>query len=125
MASFQAKGEDAEMIDWDRTAELRSEIGAEDYSEVVAMFLDEMEEEMVSLRNAPAVEQLEGKLHFLKGSALNLGFGAFAALCQVGETAAATGNFDQINLDDLAKVYDESKAEFLARMPEELAARCA
>lgn len=113
------------MIDWDRTAELRSEIGAEDYSEVVAMFLDEMEEEMVSLRKVPAAEQLEGRLHFLKGSALNLGFSAFAALCQAGETAAAKHDFDQIDLCDLAKVYDKSKSEFLARMPQELAARCA
>ena len=32
------------MIDWGRVRDLRSEIGADDFAEVVAMFLDEADE---------------------------------------------------------------------------------
>ena len=34
------------MIDWDRVSELRDEVGAEDFLEVVEMFLDEVNEEI-------------------------------------------------------------------------------
>ncbi|WP_442970022.1 hypothetical protein [Roseovarius sp. ZX-A-9] len=38
------------MIDWSRVAELRSEIGAEDFDEVVELFLEEVEAEISVLR---------------------------------------------------------------------------
>lgn len=113
------------MIDWDRATDLRTEIGADDFAEVVEMFLEEMEEEISSLRAGSGADRLEGRLHFLKGSALNLGFAAVAALCQTGERAAALGQADQIDLEPLFQSYDASKAEFLSRLRHELATHCA
>lgn len=103
------------MIDWTRVAELRDEIGAEDFGEVIEIFLEEVEGEIDALRGG-AQTDLEARLHFLKGSALNLGFRAFSELCQHGETAAAAGQTDQINLPETVQSFDLSKAEFLSGM---------
>jgi HPt (histidine-containing phosphotransfer) domain-containing protein len=61
-------------------------------------------------------------LHFLKGSALNLGFAAFADLCHGGERAAATGNQDGIDLDAVLDCYTRSKSEFIAGLAQVIAA---
>ena len=106
------------MIDWDRAATLRDEIGAEDFAEVVDMFIDEMEAEFAALRAAARDDRLEARLHFLKGSALNLGFEALATLCQTGESAAAQGNPGSIDLDGLCRTYEMSKMRFLRAMEE-------
>ena len=80
------------MIDWGRVRDLRSEIGAEDFAEVVAMFLDEADEVIARLTAERGAKALESDLHFLKGAALNLGFDALAAICQDGERRAAAGD---------------------------------
>lgn len=102
------------MIDWSRVAELREEIGPEDFSEVVEIFLEEVEGEIDALRGDGVQNDLEGTLHFLKGSALNLGFKEFSDLCQMGETAAAAGQMDQIDLPATVASFDRSKTEFLS-----------
>jgi HPt (histidine-containing phosphotransfer) domain-containing protein len=80
------------MIDWDRVRELRAEIGAEDFGEVAAMFLDEADEAVARLAPGLSAKSLEADLHFLKGAALNLGFVALSALCQEGERRASAGD---------------------------------
>lgn len=70
------------MIDWERVSDLRSEIGDQGFSEVVALFLEEADEVVQRLGSATDGTQILGDLHFLKGSALNLGFADLAALCQ-------------------------------------------
>ena len=75
--------------------------------------IEEVEEVMVRLISAPNPETYEEDLHFLKGSALSLGFSAFSDLCQIGEKAAANGQADSINLEKIFEVYAESKTEFL------------
>ena len=104
------------MINWDRVTELRDEIGAEDFDEVVEIFLEEVEEEITKLRTVADTDALEAPLHFLKGSALNLGFATFSELCQTGETAAAAGEGDTIDLAEILNCYDASKAEFLSAL---------
>lgn len=83
------------MIDWDHVANLRAEIGDSDFGEVAEMFLDEAEEVVARLRSGATARsgslRLEAELHFLKGSALNLGFRELAALCSDGERRAASG----------------------------------
>jgi histidine phosphotransfer protein HptB len=101
------------MIDWTRIAELRSEIGDEDLDEVVGLFLEETDEVIARLSDSVAVPTLESELHFLKGSALNLGFAALADLCQSGERAAATGQGGSIDLAPVIALYHASKAAFL------------
>ena len=104
------------MIDWKRVSELRDEIGAEDFGEVVELFLEEVEAEIDKLRRDVVLDNLESQLHFLKGSALNLGFEDFSKHCQHGETTAASGQQEQINLAQILTSYNVSKTEFLAAL---------
>ncbi|WP_371224790.1 Hpt domain-containing protein [Roseovarius sp. 2305UL8-3] len=104
------------MINWARVSELRDEIGAEDFGEVVEIFLEEVEEEIAALRDGIETRALESKLHFLKGSALNLGFADFAAICQAGERAAASGHYDAIDLPAVLGCYADSKTDFLGAL---------
>ena len=104
------------MIDWERVEELRDEIGPEDFGEVVELFLDEVEEVIERLRAAPDLTTLEADLHFLKGSALNLGFRSFSTLCQAGEIAAASGKPETVDLAKVVQVFFDSKAAFQERV---------
>jgi len=100
------------MIEWQRVSELREEIGAEDFADVVELFLEEVDDAIGRLRSSPDPDNFESDLHFLKGSALNLGFTAFAALCSVGEQMAATGAAAGIDIAAVIQAYDSARAEF-------------
>jgi len=100
------------MIDWDRIKELRAEIGEDDFGEVVEIFLEEVEEGIERLKSGLGDEALAVELHFLKGSALNLGFHSFSIRCQAGETAASEGKKDQVDLSGLIACYQDSKNAF-------------
>ncbi len=104
------------MIDWDRLNELRDEIGAEDLADVVSVFLEEADEVMAQVVAGLPAARMEAQLHFLKGSALNLGLRDFAELCQEGEKRAAAGAEAPVDLARLATVYDASKTAFLGAM---------
>lgn len=97
------------MISWERVNELRSEVGDEDFREVVELFLEEVEEVIARLRDSPEPARVEEDLHFLKGSALNLGFAALGDLCQIGEWQP-----DAVDLVAIVATYEGSKAEFMA-----------
>lgn len=101
------------MIDWNRVAELRQEVGAENFAEVAALFLDEADEATHRLVPPDDARSLESLLHFLKGAALNLGFRDLAALCQAGERQAALGD-TSVDLTQIRVVYAASKAAFAA-----------
>ena len=79
------------MLDWTRIDELLAEIGEADFGEVVTLFLEEADMAVDTLASRPADSALEEVLHFLKGSALNLGFADLALLCAEGERGAARG----------------------------------
>ncbi len=104
------------MINWKRVSELREEIGTEDFEEVVEIFLEEVEEEIDRLRTQSSPDNLENTMHFLKGSALNLGFSKFAELCQRGETAAADGESLNLEITAVTDCFDQSKAAFLDQL---------
>ncbi len=76
------------MIRWERVNELRDEVGADDFKEVVDLFLEEVEEVIERLRDSPDPTRFEEDFHFLKGSALNLGFGALGRSVPDGRKAA-------------------------------------
>lgn len=101
------------MINWTRLTELRDEIGADDFNEVVEIFLEEVEESLTSLSAAPPDADLRDIMHFLKGSALNLGFEALAELCRDGEDRAAKGQSVQIDREAVAGCYQSSRDAFL------------
>lgn len=89
------------MILWSRVNELRDEVGPEDFKEVIDRFRGDTDR-----------GQLEQDLHFLKGSALNLGFAEFSDMCQSGERLAAAGKADTVDLAAIVDSYDRSKIAF-------------
>ena len=109
------------MIDWTRVAELRDEVGAEDFAEVVALFLEETDAAVAELPGTSA-DALEEQLHFLKGSARNLGFGELARLCEAGERMAAEGRGDAVALDPIVACYRRARESFTQELPARLAA---
>jgi HPt (histidine-containing phosphotransfer) domain-containing protein len=101
------------MIDWNRVKDLRDEIGADSLQEVVEMFLEEADAEIAQLQGDTTLDTLESRLHALKGIALNLGFAQFSENCQAGETAAADGAEEHVDIADIIASYNASKAKFL------------
>lgn len=110
-----------DMIDWARVENLREEIGADDFEQVVAMFLEEADDAIIRLRGAHDAKALESDLHFLKGSALNLGFSELAQICQLGERMASAGETG-LRIEDVAQVYQTSRQAFLGRIDGSVAA---
>lgn len=109
------------MIDWDRVAALREEVGAEDFDEVVELFLQEVDEEIETLAAQASQGGLPEKLHFLKGSALSLGFREFSALCQDGEAALAQDPAASVDVEGLHSSYQSSRSSFLSDLPDKFA----
>jgi HPt (histidine-containing phosphotransfer) domain-containing protein len=101
------------MIDWKRVEELRTEIGIDGFAEVAEMFLEEADATVQTLISGPAPDEVEGQLHFLKGSALNLGLSDLAAICQSGERKAATGFAAEVDTAAVAAVYHISREALL------------
>lgn len=101
------------MIDWSRVEELRSEIGEEGFCEIVELFLEEVEGVLRRLGTAPDPARYEDDMHFLKGSAWNLGFRAFGALCQEAERQAAAGSGARIDLAAILESYARSRQDFM------------
>ena len=99
------------MIDWDRVKELRDEIGAEDFDEVVGLFLEEADECLARLSPAMGAKAVAAELHFLKGAALNLGFAALSGLCHEGERRANAGD-TTVDLGAVRTTYLGCRAEF-------------
>lgn len=96
------------MIDWDRVTDLRSEVGEDGFTEVVDLFLEETDE--VIARVAANRAQLVQDLHFLKGSALNLGLQALARTCQEGERLCGRGEAGAVDTAALVRLYRDSRA---------------
>ena len=110
------EGPEVVMIDWERVSDLESEIGVDGFAEVVDLFLEETDEVIGRLSTAPVARQIGKDMHFLKGSALNLGFTDLAVLCQDGERRAGLDHSVAVDLAAVISVYHESKAAFLMGM---------
>jgi HPt (histidine-containing phosphotransfer) domain-containing protein len=102
------------MIDWSRVIQLRDEVGEDDFDEVFDLFLEEVGEVIARLRVNPDHDALERDLHFLKGSALSLGFSTFSTLCQNGEREAANGNADTVDIGEIIANFEKSRIAFQA-----------
>ncbi len=103
------------MINWARVNELKEDIGSDDINEIIELFLDEVEEIIGDLRRGDVGRNLQEDMHFLKGSALNLGFDTLGHLCSAGEKLAAKGQFSDVPVRQILTAYDASKMEFLDR----------
>ena len=100
------------MIDWERVAELKAEVGDDDFAEIADLFLAEVEEVVTRMIASPDAGRLSEDLHFVKGSAINLGFSEFARLCQTGERLAAGGRGAEVGLAELADSFAMSRRVF-------------
>ena len=107
---------EARLIEWDRVAELREEVGEDDFRHVVALFLEEVEDVLSRICGTPGCTQLECDLHLIKSSALTLGFAGLAEVCRSGEAMAARQQCEGIDLAQVASVYHQSKTEFIAEI---------
>jgi HPt (histidine-containing phosphotransfer) domain-containing protein len=101
------------MIDWNRVKDLQEEIGADNFADVVDLFLDEMEMELPKLRQGHGPGDLVAVLHFLKGGALNLGFTDFSDLCLKAELSAAEHGSATVNVQEILGCYDTSRVAFV------------
>jgi len=99
------------MIDWTRVRVLREEIGPDDFDEVIAMFMEEADEVVDRIS---AGGGLSCDLHFLKGSALNIGFRELAALCASTEVSLEQGTWDPASPAQVAATYLKSRAAFVS-----------
>jgi HPt (histidine-containing phosphotransfer) domain-containing protein len=102
------------MINWARVQELEQDIGPEAIAEVMEVFLEEVDDVFDRIGAAPG--DLAASLHFLKGSAVNLGFDRMGRLCADGERAASEGAAERIDMAAIRAVYEASKQEVSARM---------
>ncbi|WP_170771375.1 Hpt domain-containing protein [Ruegeria lacuscaerulensis] len=100
------------MIDWPRVRQLRDEVGSGEFDEVVAIFLDEVQEALTRLRADTNRSGFEQNLHFLKGAALSLGFKSLAKLCQDGERHSAQGQSQMVDIAQVFAVFETSRIEF-------------
>lgn len=97
------------MVNWDRLSELREEVGEDDLAEVIALFCEEVEEVLAKLENAPAAD-IPNHLHFLKGSAMNIGFDAVRDRCESEEVRAKKAPDSVPDVEGIRADYTASKA---------------
>lgn len=106
------------MIDWKQIQQLEEDVGAEDLEEVVGIFLEEVDEAVDALNDQnPALDSMAEPMHFLKGSAYNLGFKAFGDLCSEAEQMANNGQAGNIELQKIIATYKASRELFMAEAP--------
>lgn len=100
------------MIDWARVAELREEIGEDGFTEVAELFMQEIAQVVERLPDQIDANALKSDLHFVKGSALNLGFSDLATLCAAGEGALAKA--EMVDSTEIVTCYRNSITAFMA-----------
>jgi len=101
------------MIDWNRVNELRTEVGKEDFGDVLDMFFDEVAEVLVGLGNGGS-EATKRDLHFLKGSAMNIGLAEVSALCLNFELALIADPDGAVDLNAIRRTFQASKDVLVA-----------
>ena len=99
------------MIDWHRVSELRSEVGEEDFPEIVTVFLEEVEEVITRISAKGSTTAAPDDMHFLKGSANTLGFSEMAELCRKGEVV--TKDSAATDISPVIDAYHRERSEFL------------
>lgn len=104
------------MINWGRVRELRHDVGAEDFDEIVEIFFSEVGEITSSLQASEDDQELELHLHALKNAALNLGFCDLAELCQTSERLAASKQGKSVDERAILKLLDASLQQFKAEL---------
>lgn len=100
------------MINWNRVNELRDDFGEDVFTEIVTVFLEETDGVINRLKSVGIDPELGKTMHFLKGSALNLGFTQMASLSQLAETAATQNQASLGMIANVINSYESSKSHF-------------
>ena len=95
------------MLNAARIAELKEEVGEDDFEEVFGLFCEEVEDVLQELSTNT---DLAEKLHFLKGSAMNLGFDAVGDLCRTEEARLKADPAASIDIAAIQQAYTLSKS---------------
>jgi HPt (histidine-containing phosphotransfer) domain-containing protein len=98
-------------MNWSRVTELKDEVGVDAFTEVLELFLEEIDEMVVKLKAGPDPGGLAGDLHFMKGAALNLGFDELAMACTQAEADLRTPGDTPVDVTNILQVYAVSRAE--------------
>lgn len=98
------------MLNTARIAELKSEVGEDDFAEVVEIFCEEVEEVLDALPGT-ALTLVPEKLHFLKGSAFNIGMDDVGRLCSAEESRIKSSHGATPDIVAIVAAYHASKAE--------------
>lgn len=98
------------MINWDRINELRQEVGEEDLAEVLVLFCEEVEEVLDQL-DTVLPDAMPSQLHFLKGSALNIGLTEVGKLCRTEEEKLARDSAANAEIPAIRAAYLTAKEE--------------
>jgi len=106
-------------VDWDRMTSLRDDIGAEDFADILLMFVAEISEKLDGL-TANDAAATEADFHFLRGSAANLGFAAMIIACERAEQACRTGQIP--NVPAVLRAFEDALQEARSQLPELAAA---
>ena len=115
MVSAGGKEDHVSLIDWDRLAALRNDIGEENFADVALLFVAEIDETLARLSSEPG-RATAADFHFLRGSASNLGFAALTDACLAAEAACAAGRAPDI--PGVAAAFHAALDEAAPRMPE-------
>jgi hypothetical protein len=102
------------VIDWDRVRGLSADVGEDCFGEVMALFFDEAERGIDALERADTPARRAEALHFLKATALNLGFTGLAGLCARREAALAAGRAGRLRATPFRARLAASRAAFAA-----------
>ena len=88
-------------------------MGEDAVTEVVEIFFEEVEEAMLCLGSAETAAALADALHFLKGSAQNVGMSDVSAACAAQETDIRSGARNTVDLSTIKTALAKARAELL------------
>ena len=102
------------MIDWQQMENLAEEVGREDLREVLEIFFEEVEETLAEI-HTDDISDLRTKLHFLKGSALNIGFREMADRCTQHENELVSEPENAPDVQEIMVIFKKSRDQLKLR----------
>lgn len=101
------------MIDKSRIQELRDDIGEDDLAEVIALFCGEIDDLLANLETVDRAGYPD-RIHFLKGSALNIGLNALGELCRAEETRLAADPSARPDIPSIRAAFARARRALMA-----------
>jgi HPt (histidine-containing phosphotransfer) domain-containing protein len=102
------------VIDWEQVATLQTAVGRDDFSTIMRVFFKEVEEANAQLTMGVTTDQFRDILHFVKGSALSVGFVELSEQCAQAERNFAGSHQITSIGKEIITSYEKSKEHFLS-----------